>query len=145
MPRCPSAVLWPLFTYLRSSACRLAQCWSAGVCRDSVTKSANRFTCDQKHAGGHNGLSATVSSQDPILAYAITCLSQYTALGVRCQPFMASFCIGILKNNTHQGVSDKTPLRQNPLYKVKFWMTFNSSERDLSEYICTVCLHRKMS
>jgi len=42
-------------------------------------------------------------------------------------------------------VSDKTPLRQNPLYNVKFQMAFSSSERDLSEYICTVCLHRKMS
>jgi len=43
------------------------------------------------------------------------------------------------------GVSDQTPLRQNPLYNVKLRMVFNSSERDLSEYTCTVCLHRKMS
>jgi len=32
-------------------------------------------------------------------------------------------------------VSDKTLLRQNPLYNVKFRMAFNSSERNLSEYI----------
>jgi len=32
----------------------------------------------------------------------------------------------------------QNPLRQNPLYRVKFRITFrpNSSERDLSEYIC---------
>jgi len=50
-----------------------------------------------------------------------------------------------LHDSSAGGVSDKTPLRQNPLYNVKFWMAFNSSERDLSEYICTLCLHRKMS
>jgi len=38
-----------------------------------------------------------------------------------------------------------TPLPQNPLYEVKFRTTFNSSDRDLSEYICNIHLHRKMS
>jgi len=30
---------------------------------------------------------------------------------------------------------DKTPLRQNPLYKIKFWMTLNISYSNSSVYI----------